>query len=81
MSTVIEQRKPKIDRNGNWRISQEMIDEAKALDRAKGVPGMTEGRMEDVLAAAKGKPDTGWEKVEIEDLEREFGSSKKPENY
>jgi hypothetical protein len=81
MRTVIERRKLKTDRNGNVRITREMIAEAKTLDLAKGEPALTEEDMGEAVAALMGKPGTGYEKVEIEDLERDFGSSEKPKEH
>lgn len=66
MRTVIERRKLKTDRNGNVRITPEMIAEAKALDLAKGDPGLSLEEMKEALDPTS----KHWVHVEdIEDLE------------
>jgi hypothetical protein len=66
--SVIERWKLKTDRNGNFRITPEMIAEAKALDLAKGDPGLSLEEMKEALDPTSKR----WVHVEdIEDLERE----------
>ena len=78
--TVIERRKLKGDRNGNVRITPEMIAEAKALDLAKGEPALTAEDMEEAVAASMGKPGTGYEKVEMKGImERDLARLKPKE--
>lgn len=77
---VIKRRGIKPDKDGNWRITDEIVAEAKALDEAANVPGLSPEDLKALEDAMSGKP-SDWERWDLdEDSEAAFGPLLKKTN-
>jgi hypothetical protein len=72
---VMRRHKLKVDKEGNFHLTDAMVAEAQAIDAANGTQLPSPALQEDFEAAAKNHPEphgTGWE----EDRSQDFGPNR-----
>ena len=63
---VIQRWSLKPDAEGNYRITEDIYEEAKALDVAAGDPGLSPQEINDLNVAGQGLPQSTWRPWEEE---------------